>query len=58
MAQTETSVKAESKYRGCFSFPRQQMVVLGLALGLEGAGRMFKTSSRLSERQNAYNACK
>lgn len=34
------------------------MVVLGLALGLEGAGRMFKTSSRLSERQYAYNAYK
>lgn len=55
MAQTKTSVKAESKYGHCFSFPLQQMMAPGLALVLAGAGKRFKTSSRPSERQNDFN---
>lgn len=54
MAQTKTSVKAEGKCGCSFSFPLPQMVVLGLALVLAAAGKKFKTSSRLSERQNVY----
>lgn len=54
MAWSKTPVKAESKCGCSFSFPLQQMVVLGPALGFAGAGKKFKTSSKLSERQNVY----